>query len=104
MNSDKAKKFESDIRDLAVTILLLAQNHKNDTSALLNLLRMLEALHREIRDELFQETLPTNRRALYTLLRQIEVEGGWPYIPRMKLKSLLDCLQLEEALEDTDKY
>jgi hypothetical protein len=37
----------------------------------------------------FQVSLPDNRQALYALLKDIEEEGGWPYIDRMRLRSLL---------------
>lgn len=62
---------------------------KNDSLALLSLLRTLEQLHREIREGVFQECLPDNRQALYNLLKDIEESGGWPYIDRLKLQSLL---------------
>jgi hypothetical protein len=71
----------------------LAQTHKEDAQELLKLLRELERLHQSIRDDFFQKALPSNRRALYSLLRDIEAEGGWPYIPRMKLQTLLDQAQ-----------
>ncbi|MGL5084006.1 MAG: hypothetical protein ACRC8A_21175 [Microcoleaceae cyanobacterium] len=66
----------------------MGQGFAGDPLALLALLRTLESLHQEIRDSLFQETLPDNRQALYHLLREIESQGGWPYIPRMSLRSL----------------
>ena len=65
------------------------QTVADDSEALLALLRLLEKLHREIRDDFFLKTLPTNRQALYALLRDIEQNGGWPYIPRFKLKKFL---------------
>lgn len=70
-------------------------NRRGDTIALLALLRVLENLHREIHDSYFQPSLPNNRQALYSLLKDIETSGGWPYIPRLKLRSLLANL-LEE--------
>jgi hypothetical protein len=73
---------------------------KGDGLALLSLLRLLEALHRDIRETLFRETLPTSRQDLYALLRDIEANGGWPYIHRMKIRRLLDYL---ESTEDRTK-
>ncbi|MCM1981878.1 hypothetical protein [Lyngbya confervoides] len=67
-----------------------ASEAQGDLAELLKLLRLLEKLHREIRDDAFLRLLPTNRQALYALLRDIEQEGGWPYIPRMKLRKLLE--------------
>ncbi|PAX59684.1 hypothetical protein [Brunnivagina elsteri] len=69
---------------------------EGDTIALLALLRQLEFLHREIRDGVFQESLPENRQALYALLREIEMEGGWPYIERMRLQAFLAKMEQEE--------
>lgn len=83
------------VRVQAITddILSLADSHKDDSKALLALLRALEQVHREIRENLFQASLPNNRQALHALLRDLEESGGWPYIARMKLRLLLSHLQ-----------
>lgn len=78
-----------DLQAISDTLRELADDCREDTLALLQLLRMLEAVHREIREGLFQQSLPANRQDLYNLLRDIEASGGWPYINRMKLRSLL---------------
>jgi len=65
--------------------------------ALLELLRLLDTLHFEIRDTLFREALPDNRQRLYRLLKDIEQQGGWPYIKRMHLRALLEHLDQDEA-------
>ena len=82
-------------------ISALAASFRGDPLALLQLLRMLEALHREIREGLFQESLPDNRQRLYTLLRDIDAQGGWPYINRMKLREFLVHLPEFESSEDS---
>lgn len=92
MNCDK--QFDSGhlqvkLQAITTEILALAQCHQNDSLSLLALLRALEHVHREIREDLFQSSLPDNRQALYALLRDIEESGGWPYIDRMKLQLLL---------------
>jgi hypothetical protein len=69
---------------------------EGDAVALLALLRQLEFLHREVRDGVFQASLPENRQGLYALLREIEMEGGWPYIERMRLQAFLLRMQQEE--------
>jgi hypothetical protein len=74
----------------------LADKYAGDPQALLALLRMLESQHRGIQYGLFRESLPTNRQRLYGMLRDMESEGGWPYIPRMQLKVLLQWLETEE--------
>jgi hypothetical protein len=67
----------------------VAQNSRTDVNELLEILRTLELLHREIRDELFQNALPADRHNLYRLLLDIEENGGWPYIARLRLQHLL---------------
>jgi hypothetical protein len=59
----------------------------------------LEQLHREIRDGSFQDSLPENRQQLYSLLKDIESEGGWPYIERMRLQAFIAKLP-EEATDN----
>lgn len=78
-----------DFQAIVEAVNTAAQQSQGDCLQLLALLRLLESLHRGVCDELFQPSLPTNRQALYALLRDIEAEGGWPYIHRMKLQGLL---------------
>jgi hypothetical protein len=78
-----------DLQAIATAIDRAAQVRDGDSVALLALLRLLEQRHREICEAQFRDALPNNRHTLYTLLRDIEVQGGWPYIQRMKLRSLL---------------
>jgi hypothetical protein len=82
-------KLPADLQALMTQIEAVATARQGDEIALLELLRTLEQLHRGIREGLFREALPTNRQRLYHLLRDIEVSGGWPYIQRMRLRSLL---------------
>ena len=89
-------KLPADLQKIAALVMVAATERRNDGLTLLALLRLLEHLHREIRDSFFYEALPNSRRTLYNLLRDIEVNGGWPYIQRMKLRSLLENLELAE--------
>lgn len=82
-------QLSPELAALAQRIEAVALNRRGDELALLELLRLLEQLHSQIRETWFQETLPTNRHRLYALLRDIEAKGGWPYIKRMPLRSLL---------------
>lgn len=75
-----------------------AQACQGDVTALLALLRQLEKLHKEIRDGIFQDSLPDNRQRLYSLLKDIESEGGWPYIERMRLQAFLVKMDEENAV------
>jgi hypothetical protein len=88
------------LQKIAALIQTHAQSASGNMEDLLALLRVLEVLHREIRDGLFQEALPNNRQALHRLLREMESEGGWPYIPRMRLQAILN--QLEAAPSSSD--
>lgn len=94
-------RSQSGLDSISTTIRAQAEKDRGDVFALLALLRLLESLHREIREGLFQECLPDNRQALYALLRDIEADGGWPYIHRMKLRSLLELLTQETFAPDT---
>lgn len=96
------EKFQFELEGIATAVHSLAQSCQGDSLALLALLRKLEELHREIRDGMFQESLPNSRHALHALLRDIEAEGGWPYIERMKLQSFLAGWQLDSVEETGD--
>ncbi len=84
-----AEDLTPDLQAIALKVRDLADQYQGDSLALLNLLRLLENLHRDIRDGQFQTSLPNNRQALYALLKDIEAKGGWPYIYRMRLQTLL---------------
>lgn len=89
------------LQSITEAVHTYAKDHQHDVVELLRLLRLLEVLHREVRETAFQESLPRNRQALYTLLREIETEGGWPHIPRMTLRDVMSQLRAELAqLED----
>lgn len=83
----------AELEGIAHGVRELANSCQGNSLALLALLRILEQLHREIRDGIFQTSLPDNRQQLYALLKDIEEAGGWPYIDRMKLRSLLVNLE-----------
>ena len=77
------------------TLLSLAESLEGDPAALLDLLRRLEKLHRTIQDGAFRNSLPEDRNRLYQLLESMEDSGGWPYIPRLQLRTFMDLLQRE---------
>lgn len=83
----------SQLQQIIAELRNLAEKHKQDSLFLLCLLRNLESLHREIRIEMFESSLPDTRNDLYQLVKDIEEKGGWPYIERMKLQELLKNLQ-----------
>lgn len=88
-------QLSAKLQAIATTVYDAAEASHGDSIALLALLRKLEQLHREIRDGSFQESLPQNRQQLYSLLKDIELEGGWPYIERMRLQAFLSQLSAE---------
>jgi len=98
-NDFDSEQWQSELQAIAAAIRALAERQTGDTVALLALLRLLEELHREIRDGIFQASLPDNRQALYALLKDIQTKGGWPYVERMKLQSFLVKLPAEAAIE-----
>ncbi len=85
---------------IAQAIRTFSQTCTGDSIKLLALLRLLESLHQEIRETLFQSSLPDSRQALYSLLRDIETSGGWPYIHRMRLQDLLQNLAIDPMVPD----
>ena len=78
-----------------MALLALAEGLEGEPAALLDLLRRLEKLHRTIQDGAFRNSLPEDRNRLYQLLESMEDSGGWPYIPRLQLRSFMDLLQRE---------
>lgn len=96
MDEKGSQKLTQESERIKALILAIAKEYEGDSLALLALLRVLEKLHWQIREELFHPALPDTRRDLYQLLRDIEENGGWPYIERMKLRSLLIHLEFSE--------
>nr|WP_049858510.1 hypothetical protein [Gloeothece citriformis] len=93
---------ENQLQEITTQIRALAQHYQGDVDALLQLLRTLEHLHREIREQFFEPSLPNTRKDLYHLLRDIEETGGWPYIERMKLQSFFKVLTEDSDLPSPD--
>lgn len=91
----------SDIEAISDRIWQLAQEQQNNPVELLQILRILEAIHKRIRDDLFQPALPISRHELFNLLRDIETNGGWPHIYRMKIHEICRYLEQEENGEET---
>jgi hypothetical protein len=92
----RLEHLQNDLGAIAITVRKTAQERQGNNLELLALLRLLESLHQEIRDGLFQDSLPDNRQALYALLKDIENNGGWPHIYRMRLQHFLSNLIPEE--------
>ena len=100
-NMDCEQDLKSNVPDDALQEIFsktwsIAQNKRQDSLFLLSILRSLELIHRQIRTEMFEPSLPETRNDLYQLVKDIEEKGGWPYIERMKLQKLLQNLQLDE--------
>lgn len=91
--SNNLSAEEAKVQKLATEIYHLAQQNQDELLFLLSLLRNLEKVHRQIRTEMFETSLPKTRNNLYNLVKDIEEQGGWPYIERMKLQSLLKNIQ-----------
>jgi hypothetical protein len=98
-DSQKAEHLPPQLQALADTVRELARGYQGNSLSLLALLRLLEQMHQEVRDGVFQDSLPDNRQALYSLLKDIEATGGWPYIHRMKLQLLLKKFPIDSTTE-----
>ena len=46
-----------------------------------------------------RSSLPADRNQLFNLLQQMERSGGWPYIPRLQLRTFMDLLQRDRPEE-----
>ena len=77
---------QNSLKQLQEEIYAIANESQDDLWKLLDILRSLEKVHRQIREELFEPSLPDNRQNLYKLLKEVDESGGWPYIPRMRLQ------------------
>jgi len=76
----------------------LAQELEGQPEALLELLRRLEHLHRSIQDGPFRSSLPSDRNQLFRLLEEMESSGGWPYIPRLQLRTFIGLLPRDQGV------
>ncbi len=84
-----ATQLQSDFSSINSLIQEIVDQSQGDVIAHLKLLRFLERVHRDIRELHFQPALPADRHGLHNLLKEMESEGGWPYIPKMSLRELI---------------
>ncbi len=87
--------FPGCLEEIVIRVDIASQQCDDNPQRLVELLRTLEQLHRDIRVNLLEPSLPNTRNDLYDLLRDIEETGGWPYIERMKLQAFLQNLSIE---------
>lgn len=97
MTPESPAPLDPDLDAIAAAVQVAMTKRQGDSLRLLHLLRLLEHLHRAIQEGPFAETLPTTRHDLYALLQDIETQGGWPYIYRRSLHSLMANLLEPEA-------
>ncbi|MGY6529476.1 MAG: hypothetical protein ACXITR_06055 [Cyanobacterium sp.] len=95
----KHHELQDKIDSINKQINELAESCEGDCLKILHVLRELEATHRGVNDNFLSPALPTNRHRLYLLVRHMEETGGWPYIPRMRLRSLCEKLLQEDEEE-----
>ena len=98
MERETVKKGDSvpELQTIFEDIKAIADENRHDALQLLALLRKLEQIHRHIRTEMFETSLPETRNDLYQFVKDIEEKGGWPYIERMKLEQLLKNIETEQ--------
>ncbi|MFM2080974.1 MAG: hypothetical protein RLZZ219_1656 [Cyanobacteriota bacterium] len=92
-----SEAWEERLDSLLAQLQTLADEAEAQPDRLLVLLRRLEGLHRTIQDGPFRASLPADRGELFNLLQSMERSGGWPYIPRLQLRTFMDLLQSGEA-------
>ncbi len=95
--------WEARLQALLAEVDGIAADLASQPAGLLTLLRQIEALHRRIQDGPFRASLPADRHQFFTLLQAMETSGGWPYIPRLQLRTFLDLLdraELDRAVLD----
>ena len=97
MQHDGSETIQEKLQPALKTLRELSEQHRDDPESLLLLLRDLEALHRDIQDDAFRESLPGDRQKLFALLKTMERSGGWPYIPRLQLRTFIDLLEQDPA-------
>jgi hypothetical protein len=97
------EELRSKLEAIADRVLATAEQYVGKPNELLALLRTLESLHRKVREEVFELSLPDNRKALYQFLRDIEEKGGWPYIERMKIQQICRNYSKTGAAIDTQE-
>jgi len=90
----------AELEAIASRLWQIAETQQGNSVSLLQILRVLEATHKRIRDDLFQSALPTSRHELFNLLRDIEINGGWPHIYRMKINEICRYLEQTEEIEE----
>ena len=96
LTPDQQQRLETVLADLRH----LGGELEGQPEALLGLLRQLEQLHRNLQDGAFRSSLPADRGELFNLLRAMEQSGGWPYIPRLQLRTFMDLLQRDRPEDD----
>ena len=97
MQHDGSETIQEKLQPALKTLRELSEQHRDDPESLLLLLRDLEALHRDIQDDAFRESLPEDRQKLFALLKTMERSGGWPYIPRLQLRTFIDLREQDPA-------
>ena len=97
MQHDGSETIQEKLQPALKTLRELSEQHRDDPESLLLLLRDLEALHRDIQDDAFRASLPGDRQKLFALLKTMERSGGWPYIPRLQLRTFIDLLEQDSA-------
>ena len=92
MQSNEDSTIQAQLQPLLEQLRVLAEDHRDEPEALLLFLRELEALHRDVQEGAFRNSLPEDRQQLFGFLQTLERSGGWPYIPRLQLKTFIALL------------
>ena len=92
LDSQEHQSLHDRLAPLLQELRALEDQEQNSPDNLLLLLRELAAVHRDVQVGPFRQSLPENRQKLFSLLQTMEKSGGWPYIPRLQLRTFIDLL------------
>ncbi len=95
-DNPEPRAWEPRLQAMLADVDAIAADLEDQPEQLLTLLRQIEALHRRIQDGPFRTSLPADRHQFFTLLQAMETSGGWPYIPRLQLRTFLDLLERDD--------
>lgn len=94
LNQDNLAK---EVKEICTQIWNLSEKSKDSTLDLVLILREIESVHRQVREQLLDQSLPDTRHRLYIIIKHLEETGGWPYIPRMRLNQLCQYLTTKDS-------
>ena len=97
MTETDVSTVQKRLKPILDSLHAMADEYRREPEVLLLLLREIEALHRDVQDGPFRESLPEDRQRLFRVLKTMEKSGGWPYIPRLQLRTFITMLDQDSS-------